>query len=148
MLAADQQQLRDALRLNALGIREKEINLFGENFISIGTQAALMAGFAMTSLAEFSVPDDTPKPWKVLFFVAVTITLAAELHCVCNTVLINLWGPALALRCDDPHALERAAVGMYEERLQIFVSYWLGVISFQVAAVAAVWIVVPELLAV
>lgn len=145
MLAADQQQLKDTLRLNALAIREKEMKLFGANFVSIGTQAALLAGFAMTALAELSVPDDTPKIFKLLFFVSITITLAAELHCVCNTTLVNLYGPALALRSNDSNALERAAVGMYEERRQIFITYWIGVIFFQVAAMAAVWIVVPDM---
>ena len=70
-------------------------------------QAALIAGFSMTALAELNVPDDTPKPYKVLcgdytelslfccqfmFFLTTVITLASELHCVCNTTFITIWG--------------------------------------------------------
>ena len=120
------------------------MKLFVDNFSSVGTQAALLAGFAFTSLAELNVPDDAPKPWKLLYFISVTITLASSLHCLVSTTIVNLFGPALALRSNDVRALERTTAGMYDERRQIFAAYWTGLISFQVAVIAAVWLVASE----
>lgn len=129
---------------DVLEMREKELRLFTDNYNSIGLQAALLAGFAMTSLAELNVPDDTPKIWKILFFVGVTLTLASEVHCVCNAMFTNLYGPGLALR-GPPGSIYRATQGMYDERRQIFIAYWIGLISFQVAAIAGVRIVSTEM---
>ena len=44
MLAADRQLLETNLKQRAIQLREKELNLFVENFSSVGTQAAVMAG--------------------------------------------------------------------------------------------------------
>lgn len=144
MLAADRQLLKDALRRDVLEIRDKELRLFSDNYNSIGLQAALLAGFAMTSLAELQVPDDTPKGWKILFFVGVTVTLAAEVHCVCNAMFANLFGPGLALR-GPAGSIHRATQGMHQERRQVFISYWVGLVAFQLAAIAGIRIMATEL---
>ena len=139
------------------------MKLFVDNFSSVGTQArsslptglltqaefvrwqaALLSGFAFTSLAELNVPDDAPKHWKVLYFLSITITLASSLHCLVSTTVVTLFGPALALRSSDVRALERTTNGMLEERRQIFAAYWTGLISFQIAVIGAIQIVASE----
>ena len=56
MLAADKLLLRANIKQNAVQLREKELKLHYENFNAVGTQAAVLAGFAMTALAEVTVP--------------------------------------------------------------------------------------------
>ena len=83
MLNADKELLLSNLKQNSLALREKELNFFNENFAAVGTQvcgvmplnrwqlsptceqAALIAGFSMTALAELGVPEDTPRFSKV-----------------------------------------------------------------------------------
>ena len=43
----------------AIQLREKELALFDDNFNAVGTQSAVLAGFAMTSFAEIDLPHNT-----------------------------------------------------------------------------------------
>ena len=46
MLYADKRALETNLKVNLLAIREKELIYYAQNCNAIGTQAALLAGFA------------------------------------------------------------------------------------------------------
>ena len=52
MLAADRSLLEVNLRQSAIKLREKELNLYVENFSAMATQAAVLAGFTTTCLIE------------------------------------------------------------------------------------------------
>eukprot|EP01043_Picozoa_sp_COSAG02_P011629 COSAG02_NODE_431_length_22447_cov_7.487202_15_plen_149_part_00 len=117
MLAADKLLLQSQIKQNAVQLREKELKLHYENFNAVGTQAAVLAGFAMTALAEVTVPpschtlpensplreytNDSPQCtsiWlKGSFYTLVLICMAAQIHCVCNTTFITVWGTARPL---------------------------------------------------
>lgn len=117
---------------------EKELKLHYENFNAIGTQAAVLAGFAMTALAEVTVPPaceqlmetsplhlvtlDSPKcvgiALKGVFYTLVLVCMAAQIHCVCVTTFITVWGGGLALRGPDGSMMD-ACDGMIEERRQV-----------------------------
>lgn len=112
MLAADKLLLQSQIKQKAVSLREKELSLHYENFNAVGTQAAVLAGFAMTALAEVQVPpschtlpensplreytDDSPQCtsiWlKGAFYMLVLLCMAAQIHCVCNTTFITVWG--------------------------------------------------------
>ena len=49
MLAADKLLLRSTVKQKTIELREKELKLFNTNFSAVGTQAAIMAGFTLTS---------------------------------------------------------------------------------------------------
>ena len=55
MLAADKLLLRSTVKQRAIQLREKELLLFNDNFNAVGTQSAVLAGFAMTSFAEIDL---------------------------------------------------------------------------------------------
>ena len=44
MLAADKLQLQSTLKQQATALKEKEFNLHHSNFMTVGTQAAVLAG--------------------------------------------------------------------------------------------------------
>ena len=56
MLFADKNALRTQLKVNMLRIREREMQYYTQNCLSISTSAALLAGFAWYGLTE--VPFD------------------------------------------------------------------------------------------
>lgn len=66
MLAADKLLLRSTVKQRAIQLREKELTLFNENFNAVGTQSAVLAGFAMTSFAEIDLPHNAFYAQKVL----------------------------------------------------------------------------------
>ena len=121
MLAADKLLLQSQIKQTAVELREKELKLHYENFNAVGTQAAVLAGFAMTALAEVTVPpschtlpensplreytNDSPQCtsiWlKGTFYILVLVCMAAQIHCVCNTTFITVWGAA-ELLCPLP----------------------------------------------
>ena len=50
MLLADKRALETNLKVSLLSIREKELNFYTNNCLAIGTQSALLAGFAYAAL--------------------------------------------------------------------------------------------------
>lgn len=61
MLAADKLLMQSNLKQKTIELREKELNLFNSNFGAVGTQAAIMAGFTLTSFVEIDLPPN--KQW-------------------------------------------------------------------------------------
>ena len=65
MLAADKLLLQSTVKQRAIQLREKELSLFNDNFNAVGTQSAVLAGFAMTSFAEIDLPHNAFYAQKV-----------------------------------------------------------------------------------
>ena len=89
MLAADKLLLQSNVKQRAIQLREKELNLFNDkcavarrvptphdclltcacmlrpSFNAVGTQSAVLAGFAMTSFAEIDLPHNAFYAQKV-----------------------------------------------------------------------------------
>tara|TARA_B100000524_G_C23515709_1_gene322267 strand:- start:362 stop:574 length:213 start_codon:yes stop_codon:yes gene_type:complete len=60
MLYADKNALRTQLKVNMLRIRERELQYYTNNCLSISTSAALLAGFAWYGLTEVRAHALTP----------------------------------------------------------------------------------------
>lgn len=82
MLAADRSLLEVNLRQSAIKLREKELNLFTENYNSMATQAAVLAGFTTTCLIEITVPEDTNIFISSCLHILAAISICANITCV------------------------------------------------------------------
>ena len=123
MLAADKLLLQSNVKQRAIQLREKELNLFNDNFNAVGTQSAVLAGFAMTSFAEIDLPHNAFYAQKACLHLFVTISICANLMCTASTTFVSVWGSGKALRGKDgsmarrsaptprPHAARRPAAG-------------------------------------
>ena len=64
-----------------------------------------LAGPSLAVLSQLLVCDRSPQCVSVMlkgvFFVLVLVSMAAQIHCVCNTTFITVWGGGLALRGPD-----------------------------------------------
>jgi hypothetical protein len=60
MLYADKRALETNLKVSLLQIREKELNFYTQNCLAVGTQSALLAGFAYAGLTQVSVRPRRP----------------------------------------------------------------------------------------
>ena len=71
MLLADKLDLQNKLKLNMLQIEERELNYYTQNAMTVGTQAALLAGFAFTGVIEapwdtfFELSESSPDQYKI-----------------------------------------------------------------------------------
>uniref|UniRef100_A0A7S2F3N5 Uncharacterized protein n=1 Tax=Octactis speculum TaxID=3111310 RepID=A0A7S2F3N5_9STRA len=143
MLRADKLLLQSNLRQNAIKLKEKEFNLHHDNFANVGTQSAVLAGFAVTALIEFQVPMGTPRLLQLAYYCCVMVSLSANLLCVANTTSLSVLGTGLALRGPDG-AMVRAVEGLYEERKQVFLSFAIGLYMMLFAVFFGAWIIMEN----
>ena len=101
MLAADKLLLQSNVKQRAIQLREKELLLFNDNFNAVGTQSAVLAGFAMTSFAEIDLPHNAFYAQKACLHLFVTISICANLLCTASTTFVSVWGSGKALRGKD-----------------------------------------------
>jgi len=73
MLAADKLQLQSTLKQQATALKEKEFNLHHNNFMTVGTQAAVLAGLDVTMFIEFQPPPNDE--WVCVLFVVFGVWL-------------------------------------------------------------------------
>ena len=163
MLAADKLLLRSTVKQRAIQLREKELLLFNDNFNAVGTQSAVLAGFAMTSFAEIDLPHNAfyaqkarcasarpalPQPpptaatggrAQACLHLFVTISICANLMCTASTTFVSVWGTGKALRGKDG-SMDTAVDGMHNERAFIFSCFGVGLITTLLALMSAAWI--------
>lgn len=65
MLYADKRALETNLQVSLLKIREKELQFYTQNCIAIGTQAALLSGFAYNGIIQVCARPHAP-PLRLL----------------------------------------------------------------------------------
>ena len=66
MLYADKRALETNLQVSLLKIREKELQFYTQNCIAIGTQAALLSGFAYNGIIQVDIPSEAADWLKTL----------------------------------------------------------------------------------
>ena len=127
MLAADKLLLQSNVKQRSIALREKELKLFNTNFSAVGTQAAIMAGFTLTSFVEIDLPPNKPTA-KTMLHTFVTLSICSNFVCVAMVTFVSVWGTGKALRGRDG-AMDTAVDGMNAERTLIFSCFAMGVLA-------------------
>jgi hypothetical protein len=139
MLAADRMLLESNMRQRAIQLREKEINLFTENFTAVGTQAAVLAGFTTTCFIEVTIPDNANVMLTSLLHLSAIFTICANIICVSLSTIVSVWGSGKALRGKDG-SMDDAVDGMNDERALIFRAFDFGLAGNLFTVTIASWI--------
>ena len=138
MLAADKLLLQSNVKQRSIALREKELRLFNTNFSAVGTQAAIMAGFTLTSFVEIDLPPNKPTA-KTMLHTFVTLSICSNFVCVAMVTFVSVWGTGKALRGRDG-AMDVAVEGMNAERTLIFSCFAMGVLSTLGCLFSAAWV--------
>jgi len=120
-------------------IRKRELDFYSNNCQSLGTQAALLAGFAYGGLSGVDISPETPDALRALFFVFVTMAMGFTFTAMINSSLASMLGPGYALRGPEGsyhHAVEAL---MLEYKL-VFINFVLGMCTFYIAAFLYIWL--------
>lgn len=142
MLAADKLLLQSTVKSRSMELREKELKLFNSNFSAVGTQAAIMAGFTLTSFVEIDLPPN--KLWaKSLLHFFVTTSICVNFVVVAMVTFVTVWGGGKALRGQDG-SMDYAVDEMNKERSYIFVCFGLGVLATLGCLFAAAWVLMES----
>ncbi|KAL3933687.1 MAG: hypothetical protein SGPRY_000178, partial [Prymnesium sp.] len=80
MLYADKRALETNLQVSLLKIREKELAFYTQNCIAIGTQAALLSGFAYNGIIQVDIPSEASDWLKTLVALAMTLALVMFIY--------------------------------------------------------------------
>jgi hypothetical protein len=146
MLAADRLLLETNMKQRAIQLREKELNLFVENFSAVGTQAAVMAGFTTTCLIEISIPETVHFIPKTLLHFFAIFSICTNLTCVSLSTIVSVWGSGKALRGKEG-SMDEAVDGMSSERNLIFKCFGFGLIGNMCTIMCASWILMEPTMA-
>mmetsp|Transcript_1743 Transcript_1743/g.4202 ORF Transcript_1743/g.4202 Transcript_1743/m.4202 type:complete len:260 (+) Transcript_1743:399-1178(+) len=148
MLAADKLQLQSTFKQQATALKEKEFNLHHNNFMTIGTQAAVLAGLDVTMFIEFQPPPNEewgasfvliPRTLKFLYYVSITSAFCANILVVAQTTILSVFGASLALRGPDG-SMVTATDGLYHERYMVFRVFGYGLVLTIGSVVMVVWL--------
>ncbi|EOD15387.1 hypothetical protein EMIHUDRAFT_436817 [Emiliania huxleyi CCMP1516] len=140
MLYADKRALETNLKVNLLAIREKELNYYTQNCQAVGTQAALLAGFAYSGLTQVAIPHDRAYALRIAYLLVTTTAMCFELIAVLNTTLLSMMGPGLALRGPDG-SMHPAVDGMMTEYRTAYYCFVLGLVFFHFSAALFSWLI-------
>eukprot|EP00937_MAST-01D_sp_MAST-1D-sp2_P007504 g7504.t1 len=145
MLAADKLLLQSNLKQRTIQLREKELNLFNNNFAAVGTQAAVLAGFTITCLIEITIPQNPNYVVKSMLHLYAVLSICANLMCVTLATMVSVWGSGMALRGKDG-SMGAAVDGMIEERNAIFGAFGFGLVANLLSVLSAAWLLMsPEI---
>jgi len=146
MLAADKLQLQSTLKQQATALKEKEFNLHHNNFMTVGTQAAVLAGLDVTMFIEFQPPPNDewpiamiPRTMKFIYYVLITSAFCANILVVAQTTIVSVLASSLALRGPDG-SMMTATDGLYAERTIIFRAFGYGLVLTIGSVVMCVWL--------
>ncbi|CAK9037185.1 unnamed protein product [Durusdinium trenchii] len=139
MLAADKLELTSLIKKNATALKGKELELNQSNFEAVGTQAAVLAGFAVCMLAKIDVPDSINPVLMALYYAFAVVNLMGNLACVSVVASVNILGTSLGLRGPDG-SMRQAADGMHQQRTRIFWCFGTAMVSCSGAVITLAWI--------
>ena len=144
MLLADKHNLQQELKLNLLHIEEKELNYYTQNCYTVGTQAALLAGFAFAGLVEVddTLTDETRLSahlaMQMGWSVSCVVALCLEIMALVKAMQLSIMGPGLALRGPEG-SMTRAVLVMRSEYRGMQRLFYSGLVVFHATACLYVW---------
>ena len=141
MLSAEHLALQSRLVQQLVAVRQKEMDYMLMRYQAIGTQAALLCGFSISSLTSLD-PSDTEHVTKGvahMFYISSFICVLTNLHVILTTLFVCNWAPGLALR-GPTGSMSRAFDATRGERTQVNISFVVGVLAFGMQTTLCVWI--------
>ena len=147
MLAADKLQLQSALKQQATALKEKEFNLHHSNLMTVGTQAAVLAGLDITMFIEFNPPHEgewgehvvVARAIKAAYYAVIVGAFGLNMLVVAHTTALSVLGASVALRGPDG-SMMTATEGLYEERKAVFRAFGFGLALTILSVLFGVWL--------
>lgn len=139
MLLADKYDLQERLKLNLLQIEDKELNFYTQNCYTVGTQAALISGFAFSAIVEARDMDNITPWFKMSWSIVTVLSMIFELMGVVKAMQLSIMAPGLALRGPEG-SMTRAVMVMRGEYKTLHRMFYAGLAFFHVSAALYIYI--------
>ena len=138
MLQADKADLKNQLRLRRLQIEEKELHFYAQSCSEVGTQAALLAGFAFGAMTEVDIDSDSSDAIQATWLFSICMAMLLEIGALVKAMQLSIHGPGLALRGPEGSVAHAIHV-MREEYAYSKKLFYAGLFFFHVAVVVLTW---------
>lgn len=140
MLKAGQQQLYQETNVRLVELRHLEIDYYFTVNSAICTQSVLIGGFAY-GLFTKNVPSghDYAKTCLSAFYICSALTIFASIHVIIITMLLQVYGPGLALH-GPAGSMARAAEVMLDEQQQVMIGFMAMMFFFAISTVLCFWV--------
>jgi len=140
MLNAEHVALESRLVSQLVAIRQREMDVLLQRYSSIGTQASLLAGFAISQLTALNPSEDDVMPViTYAFYLTSLFCVLSSMHVVMCTMYVCNWAPRLALR-GPTGSISRAYGATRSEKQQINVAFTASTVAFALQTVAGIWV--------
>ena len=118
--------------------------------MTVGTQAAVLAGLDITMFIEFQPPPT--ESWgmgnlanlarflKFLYYIMIVSAFCSNMMVVAHTTALSVLGAGMALRGPDG-SMMTATDGLYEERKTVFSVFGIGLACTVGSVVLCVWLI-------
>jgi len=124
--------------------------IYSPIIVTVGTQAAVLAGLDITMFIEFQPPPtDSWEPGiqqnvarflKFIYFVVIVSAFCSNMMVVAHTTALSVLGAGMALRGPDG-SMMTATDGLYEERRAVFSVFSMGLACTVGSVVLCVWLI-------
>ena len=141
MLLADKHDLQASLGLALVCIEERELNFYTQNCYTVGTQAAMLSGFAFAAIidgvAETVVDRDGTSLYMQAFWsLSTMLAMLLEIMTVVKSIQLGIMGNGLALRGPEG-SMTRAVLVMRTEYKSVHRLFYTGLFFFHISARSA-----------
>ncbi|RYH11043.1 hypothetical protein EON65_39035 [archaeon] len=145
MNRANQIALFQATNQGLLNIRQAELNYYINLNIAFGTQAALIGGFTYGVFTQNQKNEDYDYAYifQDIYWITSAGTIAASVHVIITTMLLQVLGPGLALH-GPVGSVANAADGLRREQKTVITAFILMMILFSFSTVLSFWAVMSQ----
>eukprot|EP01062_Namystynia_karyoxenos_P061188 TRINITY_DN532_c0_g2_i1.p1 TRINITY_DN532_c0_g2~~TRINITY_DN532_c0_g2_i1.p1 ORF type:complete len:234 (+),score=84.78 TRINITY_DN532_c0_g2_i1:103-702(+) len=132
MIEATYQSLVPQQQQQKLDIKMQEIAVLQNNFTTVNTAAALIAGFAYSGLPPVAGLDlGLGEVAESIYYVGLALTVALSMHTIVISTVCLVQGSELAWRGSDPsRSVTRTLDGMLDARLHVYIPFGLSIMLF------------------
>lgn len=145
MNRANQLALFQATNQGLLNIRQQELNYYINLNIAFGTQAALIGGFTYGVFTQNQKNEDYDYAYifQDIYWITSAGTIAASVHVIITTMLLQVLGPGLALH-GPVGSVANAAEGLRREQKTVITAFIVMMILFSLSTVLSFWAVMSQ----
>jgi len=140
MLWADKRALEQRLRVDMIGIRERELDFYSANLQAIGLQAGIFASFLYPAIIYIVIPEGKNDTLITAYLCLTAMAFGLHMLAVVNSMMCAMLAPGLALRGPNG-AVHRALDDMLEEYRLTFFLFVLGILAYGLSAVLLCFVI-------
>eukprot|EP01062_Namystynia_karyoxenos_P083172 TRINITY_DN9517_c0_g1_i1.p1 TRINITY_DN9517_c0_g1~~TRINITY_DN9517_c0_g1_i1.p1 ORF type:complete len:195 (+),score=62.31 TRINITY_DN9517_c0_g1_i1:81-665(+) len=132
MLLVTYQALQPKQKQEKLNLLVQEIDVIRNNYNTVNTAAALLAGFAFSGVTGLDLGPQATSGLEVAFYIGSTLVMTLSLHAVIVSTIANVSAQDLTWRGGtSDESVPRALQALNRARHHVYLPFAISVVLFQ-----------------